>query len=77
MRRNCLHENGYVSQAHNILAAKTVGQVERIVPRFYAALEDCKADNQLTTVVEVEGKIVEQSVSILIDPGSTHHLDYS
>ena len=25
-----------------------------------------------STVVEVAGKIIEQSVSILIDPGSTH-----
>ena len=34
-------------------------------------LEDCQVDHQ-STVVEVEGKIVEQSVSILIDPESTH-----
>ena len=27
-------------------------------------------------MVEVEGKIVEQSVSILIDPGSTHSYIY-
>ena len=30
-----------------------------------------QVDHQ-STVVEVAGKIVEQSVSILIDPGSTH-----
>ena len=38
MRRNCLHENGYVRQAHNIQEAKVVGQVVRIVPRIYATL---------------------------------------
>ena len=46
-------------------------QVARAVPRIYAALEDCQADHQ-SMVVEVVGKIVEQSVYILIEPGSTH-----
>ena len=48
-----------------------MGQVARVVPRIYAALEDRKADHQ-STMVEVVGKIVEKSISILIDPGSTH-----
>ena len=48
-----------------------MGQVARAVPRIYAALEDHQVDHQ-SIVVEVAGKIVEQSISILIDPGSTH-----
>ena len=48
-----------------------MGQVAREVPRIYVALEDRQEDQQ-STVVEVAGKIVEQYVSILIDPGSTH-----
>ena len=48
-----------------------MGQVARTIPRIYDALEDCQADHQ-STMVEVEGKIVEQYVSILIEPGSTH-----
>ena len=48
-----------------------MGQVARAVPIIYAALEDHQADHK-STVVEVSGKIVEQSISILIDPGSTH-----
>ena len=48
-----------------------MGQVASAVSMIYAALEDCQEDHQ-STVVEVAGKIVEQSVSILIDPGSTH-----
>ena len=48
-----------------------MGQVARAVPRIYASLEDCQADHK-STVVEVAGKIVEQSVSILIYLGSTH-----
>ena len=45
-----------------------MGLAARFVPRIYAALEDHQAEHQ-STVVEVAGKIVEQSVSILIDPG--------
>ena len=48
-----------------------MGQVAREVPRIYAALEDRQADHQ-STVIEVAGNIVEQSVSILIDPSSMH-----
>ena len=58
-------------QYHNIQEIENVDQVERTVPRIYAALEDHQANHQ-STVVEVAGKIVEQSVSVLIDPGSTH-----
>ena len=48
-----------------------MGQVVRVVPRIYATLEDRQEDHQ-STVVEVAGNIVEQSVSILINLGSTH-----
>ena len=48
-----------------------VGQVARSVPRIYAKLEDHQADHK-SIVVEVEGKIVKQFVSVLIDLGSTH-----
>ena len=49
-----------------------MGQVARAIPRIYAALEDRQVDH-LSTVVEVTGKIVEQYVCILIEPGSTHN----
>ena len=65
MHRNCPLENGYVRQAHNIQEAETMGQVARIVPRIYAALEDRPEDHQ-STVVEVAGKIAEQSISVLL-----------
>ena len=71
MRRSCPPENGYVRQAHNIQGVETVGQVARTIPRIYAALEDHEACHQ-SNVVEVEGNIVEQFVSVLIDHGSTH-----
>ena len=56
---------------YNIQEAEIVGQVARAVPSIYAALEDHQENHQ-STMVEVVGKIVEQSSSILIDPGSTH-----
>ena len=71
MRRNRPLENENASLAYNIQEAETMGQVARDVPRIYAMLEDLQADHQLT-MVEVAGKIVDQSVSILIDPNSTH-----
>ena len=43
-----------------------MGQVERTVPRIYAALEDCQAYHQ-STMVEVEGNIAKKYVSIFID----------
>ena len=47
-----------------------MGQVARTVPRIYAALED-RQENHQSIMVEFVGKIIEQYVSILIDPGST------
>ena len=48
-----------------------MGQVARFLAIIYASLEDHQEDHQ-STVVEVASKIVEQSVSIFIDTGSTH-----
>ena len=72
MLRNFPLRNGNVNQVHNIQGTKIMGQVERTIPRIYAALEGHQEYHQ-STVVEVEGKIVEQSISIFIDPRSTHN----
>ena len=40
MLRNCPHQNGNVSQVHNIQGDETVGQVVRTIPRIYTSLED-------------------------------------
>ena len=71
MRINCPLENESARPTYNIQEAETVGQVARAVPRIYAALEDRQVDHQ-STMVEVVGKIVEQSISILIEPSSLH-----
>ena len=71
MRRNCPLKDESARPTYNIQEVETVGQVARVVPRIYAALEECHAYHQ-STMVEVAGKIVEQSISIFIDPVFTH-----
>ena len=72
MHRSFPLENESARPTYNIQEVETMAQVARVVPRIYAAQEDRQADHQ-STMVEVAGKIVEQSVSILTDPGSTHN----
>ena len=71
MCKFCLVENENARPTYNIQEAETVGQVASVVPRIYVALEDRKEDYQ-SIVVQVAGNIVEQSISIFTDPGSTH-----
>jgi predicted aspartyl protease len=56
-----------VKSVHNIQEATTVEDMGRI----YAALDDRQAEYQ-SNMIEVEGKIINQSVSILIDLGASH-----
>ena len=46
--------------------------MERYVPRIYAALED-RQENHQSIMVQIQGKIIEQSIYVLIDPVSTHN----
>ena len=71
MCRYCPIENENARETYNFQEEEIVGQVVKAIPRIYVVLEDLQEDHQ-STVVEVAGNIVEQSVSILIDPGSTH-----
>ena len=66
MHRNCPLKNESTRPAYNIQEPEKVGQVARAIPSIYASLEDRQEDHQ-STVVEVAGKIVEQSISVLID----------
>ena len=71
MHRNCPLEDGNARPIYNIQEEETVSQVLRVVPGIYAALKNRQEDHQ-STMVEFAGKIGQQSISILIDPGSTH-----
>ena len=48
----------------------TVGDIARTMPRINASLENRQVDYQ-TSMVEVEGKINQIPISILIDPGAS------
>eukprot|EP00253_Pinus_taeda_P012331 PITA_12331 len=67
--KNCPQRKGtdQISQIHE---ASTVGDVGRSMPRINAALDDRQAEYQ-PTMVEFEGKILNLSISVLIDLGAT------
>ena len=48
----------------------TIGDIARTMPRINVALEKRHADYQ-TSMVEVEGKLNQTPISILIDPGAS------
>ena len=58
LRINCPLENGNEGQVHNTQEAETVGQEAGIIPKLCATLEYHQAGHN-STVVEVEGEIVE------------------
>ena len=47
-----------------------VNDIARNIRTISAALENCQAERQ-ASMVEMEGKIVDQSVTVLIDPGAS------
>ena len=48
----------------------TVGELARKIPRINATLENRQADYQ-TSIVEVEGKLNQIPISILVDLGAS------
>ena len=58
-----------VSNIHMIQEDMTIGDLTRTMPTINAALENRKVDYQ-TSMVEVEGKLNQTTISILIYPGA-------
>ena len=56
---------------HNIQEANIVEDVGRIVPRIYEILENRQVEHQ-SHMIEVEDKITNKHVVILIDSGASH-----
>ena len=56
---------------HNIEQAETIEDMGGSMPRIYAALDNKQVEYQ-SPMIEVEGKINNQPISILIDPGASH-----
>jgi hypothetical protein len=69
MLRDCPHRKHEKKIVYHVQEATMVNDVARSVPRIYAVVENRQADHQ-DFVVELEGIISKQPISILIDPGS-------
>jgi hypothetical protein len=65
------HRGDKTKTMHNIQEASTVEYKGRSIPRIYVALEDRQEEYQ-SNMIEVEGKIINHQVAILIDSGSSH-----
>ena len=69
--RNLPHNPNRKITTWNVLQEdSTINDVARNVPRIKVSLEDQQADHQ-STMLEVEGKILNTIVSILIDSGAS------
>jgi hypothetical protein len=71
MYRDFPHRGEKVRIVHNVQQDDTVEDMGRNVPRIYATLENKQAEFQ-SHMIEVEGKIKNQTIAILIDSGASH-----
>jgi hypothetical protein len=71
MYRDFPHRGEKVRIVHNVQQVDTVEDMGRNVPRIYAALDN-KQDEFQSHMIEVEGKINNQTIVILIDSGASH-----
>jgi hypothetical protein len=69
--RDCPHRGEKGRTVHNVQRAETVEDMGRNVPRIYVALDNKQAEYQ-SHMIEVEGMINNQTLSILIDSGASH-----
>ena len=65
------HRKDKVRFVHNVQQVETMEDMRRRVPRIYAALDNKKVEFQ-SHMIEVEGMINNQTITILIDSGSSH-----
>lgn len=56
---------------YNAQEASMIGDVARSIPRIYATMDNCQVDHP-ASIVEMEGKLKEKFISILIDPSSNY-----
>jgi hypothetical protein len=69
--RDCLDKGDKLRTMHNIQEGTIVEDVSINIPIISAALEIRWADHQ-SNMIEIEGKIANQSISILIDSRASH-----
>ena len=66
--RDCPHRNIHMIRRER--EATTVNDIARNIPTISATLENRQAEHQ-ATMVEMEGKISDLPVTVLIDPGAS------
>jgi hypothetical protein len=71
MYRDFPHRGEKVKIVHNVQQDDTVEDMGRSMPRIYAALDNKQVEFQ-SHMIEVEGKINDQPIVILIDSGASH-----
>jgi hypothetical protein len=69
--RDFPHRGEKVKIAYNVQQVEKVEDMGRNVPRIYAALDNKQVEFQ-SHMIEVEGKINNQPIAILIDSGASH-----
>jgi hypothetical protein len=69
MLRDCPHRKHEYKIVYHVQDATMINDVSRSVPKIYAVVENRQEDHQ-ASIVELEGIISKQPISILIDPGS-------
>ena len=70
-RRYFPHHQGGMPHIYSAEDAQTIGDVGQSIPHIYVALDNKKVDHQ-ASIIEMEGKLCDWIVFILIDPGSNY-----
>jgi hypothetical protein len=71
MFKYCPHRGEKMRIVHNVKQTETMEDMVRNVPRIYAALDNKQSKYQ-SHMIEVEGMINNQTITILIDSGASH-----
>jgi hypothetical protein len=71
MYRDFPHKDEKVRIVHNVQQVETMEDMGRNVPRIYVALDNKQSEFH-SHMIEVEGKIKNQHIVILIDSGASH-----
>jgi hypothetical protein len=71
MYKECTHKGDRMRTMHNIKEDDTMDDMGRIMQRIYAGLNNRKEDYRCH-MIEVEGKIDNKLIYILIDSGDIH-----
>jgi hypothetical protein len=69
--RYCPNKNDKVRVVRNVQQEETMDDMGNRIPRIYASLDNKKVEYQ-SHMIEVEGMINNQTITILIDSGASH-----